>query len=148
MIPNSLRAVIDYLRSNKGTLLPYFITGGSAFLVDYLVFWILFSFSGLLFAANMVGLLSGFVISFLGNKYVSFGQKYASDSEPAQQKYSTILQLVSYGVLLIVNTLLSYALIFMAVVAGGDAYGGKVLAMIAIVIWNYFVYKKIIFSRA
>lgn len=118
----------------------YLVVGVTAFVADYLTFFLLEKIS-LIFVANTIALGIGFLISFYGNKHFVFG-----DTSQGPQKYRTGVQLAIYIALLGINTILTYGIISLFLSLGVDVLVSKVISMLFIVVWNFFIYRYIIFK--
>ncbi len=118
----------------------YLFVGGAAFIADYLTFILFGNFLSIFFA-NAIALSVGFVISFYGNKYLVFSAK-----DDKKQRYSTKVQMLIYIVLLGVNTLLTFGIISLLISFGADVLIAKVISMFFIVVWNFIIYRYIIFK--
>lgn len=130
------------LRDKKS--ITYLAVGGTAFVVDYLVFILLNQLTPTpLFYSNAIALVLGFLVSFFGNRIIVFGS-----GKGVKMRYSIQNQLYLYIILLAVNMLLSYLLIKGLETVGLDASVGKIVAMGAIICWNFIIYKRIIFRQA
>ena len=87
--------------------------------------------------ANIVGYSISFVYNFLMNRYWSF-----------QSTSSLSKQLLQYGILFGFNLLASCGIIYLfSDIFGLIPYISKLLAMGAIVSWNFVFYKKIIYRN-
>lgn len=95
-------------------------------------------FAGLWYiTSNTIAMSCGFCLSFLLNRYWSF--KSCDD-------YSR--QLLLNGTLFLVNLAVSNFLIYLFTSITGLPYTiSKLLVMGVIVMWNFIIYKKIIFRR-
>jgi len=123
-------------------IIKYLLVGFTAFFVDYFLFILLNKFTGLpIFFSNSAALVVGFLISFFGNRLYVF----AADEENTM-KHSLKKQLLLYVILLTINTFLTYLIIAGLEHLGVDVAIGKVVSMAFIIIWNYVLYKKIIFK--
>ncbi len=113
----------------------YLITGISAALLEYLIFNILFFLTKALYVSNTAGMTAGLVLSFALNRVWSFESRGRIDR-----------QLVMYIALFIVNLLISnYAIHILADVIGILPALSKAMVMGMIVIWNFVIYRKVIY---
>lgn len=134
--------VIKYISTSYRQIFLYLLVGGTTFMVDYGAFYVLFAYYGVpLFIANAVGLLAGFIVSFTGNRTVVFR------SNRSNTNLSIYKQLVLYGILLSLNTLLSYWVIKLCLFMGVAAVVGKIISMAVIILWNFVLYRNIIFKK-
>lgn len=130
------------LKSLNSNFFKYLAVGIVAFLSDYLSFYLLYYiFSIPLLYGNSIALITGFVISFFGNRIFVFN---ANDDVSANKLKK---QIVLYAVLLIFNSLFSYVIIRGFIHLGITELIGKITSMAAIVIWNFYLYKKVIFKK-
>ena len=117
-------------------LKKYMITGGLAFISEYIAFHLLLPEASK-FMANSVGMLIGFWISFLLNRYWSFASKD-----------KIYIQLLRYSVVFLINLIISNLLMYVF----SDRIGmhpsvSKLIIMCLIVGWNFLIFKKIIYKR-
>ena len=122
--------------------IKYLLVGGLAFAFDGGTFFVLTRALGQpIFVANLTGLILGFLVSFVGNRLFVFG------STRENSHFSPLLQVIIYGILLTLNTFISYGIIKLLGLAGVNSIVGKAIAMMFIVVWNFLIYQKIIFRR-
>ena len=136
-----MERVVWILQHNAHIIL-YGIVGLLTVGVDYGIF--LFTFKLLyfpIFIANALGLVCGFIVSFTGNRVFVF------KANKQNTHHSLLKQILLYGVLLSINTILSYGIIQLLITAGISPVIGKGVAIVAIAIWNFVIYKKIIFKK-
>jgi putative flippase GtrA len=125
---------------NKGTFHQfkrYVITGLASFTLEYLLFFILYRRVGLWYiSANAVVYVTIFWFNFLMNRYWSF-----------KSGGSLRRQLMLYCILFVFNlgaiTVLMYLL---SDVAGITPMISKIAVMGAVVLWNFVLYKKVIYK--
>lgn len=126
---------------NFSRFIKFLLVGGATFVADYGVFLTLVYIAGWsVFIANALGLLVGFMISFFGNRTLVFSSKDAH--------HSLAQQILLYGALLVVNTLLSYLIIQGASSLGLSLQLAKLIAMAFIVGWNFVIYGRVIFKQS
>ncbi|MCX7841985.1 MAG: GtrA family protein [Clostridia bacterium] len=114
----------------------YLFTGLSAAALEYGLFNLLI-WSGLAtyLAAHTVSMLAGFFLSFFLNKYWSFGSLG-----------NTARQLTLTGALFIINLGISNLLMYLLVdKLGFISQLSKLGVMALIVLWNFILFKKIIY---
>jgi putative flippase GtrA len=123
------------------SLLRYLIAGSSAFITEYGSFYVLFSALSLqLYVANSLSFSFGLLVSFSLNRMWAFnGGTY---------KRSGHHQFAIYFCLAAVNLLITNVLIGLLRHRGVDPLLGKVICMAMIICWNFFIYKRVIFSQA
>lgn len=124
-------------------LVKYGVTGASAVLTDYGTFALLFGLLKTpLFVATTCSLLAGFVVSFLLNRIWVF------EAHKDTAHKSARMQVVLYVLLLSFNTGFTYIFVKGLTEVGLNAYLGKLASIGVIMVWNYIIYKKIIFRLA
>lgn len=117
----------------------YAASGIFALLIDNVVFLIvLYIFSADLGLAVATGLTSGLIASFALNRQWTF-------KKTIDHKHSTSIQLGMYILLFIFNNVFTYFLVSSALVFGIIPIISKLIATACITLWNYVLYKKIIF---
>jgi len=88
------------------------------------------------YVAATLSFSASLIVNFLLNKYWSF----------AVRSY-TSQQIVMYSILVGINYLVGLALIDLATSNGASYIAGKLCALVLTTIWNYFLYKKVIFAN-
>lgn len=124
----------------NGRILKFLISGGSAALIEYVIFIIgvgLFpgSLSRNLF--HILGFIAGLCVSFLANKYWVFSDGELSNSTSQLIKF---LSLALFN-LLFSAIILNISVLFMA------EFLAKVITMAMIAVWNFVIMKKFIFKK-
>lgn len=116
----------------------YLISGLLSAGAEFVLLILLTEYAGLWYiASNSIAFASGFWISFLLNRYWSFSSKKHFGR-----------QLVQYSLLFIINLGLSTGFMYLlTTVAGLDYILSKVFVMGLIVLWNFIIYKKIIYRN-
>lgn len=119
----------------------YILVGGLAFATEFTVFLALYeTFSNLLLAQSL-SFLAGLLVSFLGNRNITFVSRKETYALNASR------QLIGYVVLALVNLALTNIVIHLLIDgAQVPAVVAKVLVMMMVVTWNYLIFNKIIFS--
>ncbi len=135
-----MRRIIETFK-NKQTLMSfikYLIVGGSSFLLDYLLFYLLFRKMNIdKVVSNSISIFIAFWFNFFLNRLWSF----KSDDK-------VVGQLLKYVGLMLFNMLFSNAFIYIINSNfGTDPVILKVIAMSIIVIWNFILYKTVIFKK-
>lgn len=134
------KKIFDFFLGERslGQLIRYLITGISSFILEYLLFYYLFRL--LLInelIANSIALAIVFWFNFLMNRYWSFKSK---------NKLSK--QLLLYGLLFAFNISISNVFIYGAsVILGMSPLISKILIMCLIVLWNFILYKTVIYKK-
>lgn len=122
----------------KQQIARYLMVGGSAAALEFVAFLIANKlFDWQLFWAHALGFMLGLIFSFLLNKFFVF------QSQQSQQAHRQLLQ---YSLLALVNLLLG-ALILYALrdYANFPAWLAKAASMLSIVLWNFIIFKKVIY---
>lgn len=123
-------------------ILLYIISGVLALIVDYLVFILsYYTLNQSLTVSVPAGLTAGLVVSFLLNKMWTFG---VSKKVGIRQ---TTRQVILYLLLFIINNLFTIYAIDWSTQEGGSAALAKVGTTIVITLWNFVLYKKVIFRQ-
>jgi putative flippase GtrA len=123
----------DKILSNRP--IKFILTGGIAFSVEYtsFIFLVYFVDSNLVIS-NIVSFGLGLVTSFLLNKNWVFGNKEKSKRQPILYLALALFNLaVSTLIIGTVGKIIEPAII-------------KIVMVIMIAVWNYFIYKYFIFS--
>ena len=121
-------------------LSSYILIGIAAFLTEYISFLLIITTISKLLVAQTISFLMGLIISFFGNRNITFMK---TDS----YALSGHSQLWRYVLLALCNLLLTNALIYLLVhKAGIDPVIAKVLVMGSVVAWNYLIFSKVIFK--
>lgn len=117
----------------------YVLIGVVAFTVEYVVFVGLFHVINSLIVAQSLSFISGLLISFFGNKNVTF-------NSTEQYQLSSVSQLWRYLVLALTNLLLSN-LVIQLLVQYIPAEIAKLFVMGVIIAWNYIIFNRVIFKK-
>ncbi|MDB5180431.1 MAG: hypothetical protein JWO54_189 [Candidatus Saccharibacteria bacterium] len=118
-------------------LTKFLLSGGTAALVEYVVFLLLQHFMVGLLIANSISFLCGFVVSFILNR------SWVFSSNGAVKK-----QLGSYTILAGINFLISNGVLWLLVEALNiPSPVAKLFTMVMIACWNYVLFSKIIFKN-
>ena len=120
-------------------LIRYLLVGFSSFALDYGIFALLYRGFGVMeVVANSVSVFIAFWYNFLLNRWWSFG------SEEAMGR-----QMMQYLLLMLFNMGFSNLFIYITHQwVGLNPMFGKILAMAMIVLWNFVIYKMVIFRRS
>lgn len=118
----------------------YVASGLTSAAIEYGLFVMIFGMSGILVLANSLSFAAGLVISFILHKAWSFG---------GSQEHTTSKQFIGYGFLALINLILTnlfiIGLVEVLLIAPLIA---KVAVMALIVVWNFFIMKRILFKEA
>ena len=116
--------------------IKYLMVGGSSAAIELVLFQLLSAvFAIPLAAANVTAVVVSTVFNFLVNRNVTF----KSTSNPLRS-------LVLYLLLFALNTTFSTAVISLLAAQGIYPLVAKVCTMACIVLWNFVLYKKVIFK--
>ncbi len=121
-------------------LFHYAISGGTAFTIEYgsfLIFYYEFHLSAVL--ANTISFSLGLVTSFLLNRFWVFAHD--------KQKKKMVHQMSLYLVTGLFNLIITDIMIHFIVKAGVPAFIAKILLVIIVAFWNFFIFKRIIFMQ-
>lgn len=116
----------------------YVITGLTSFGIEYLLFLALYRLVKLWYIqANSLAMMTGFIVSFFLNRLWSF-----------QSKDNFFRQLILYNVLFALNLGISNLLMYLfSDVLRVLPLISKVMVMGLIAMWNFVIYKEIIYRR-
>jgi len=116
----------------------YVISGILSAVIEYLSIIILTEYMRLWYiASNTIGMTCGFCLGFFLNRYWSF-----------KSKGSLVHQIFLYGTLFLINLILSNALLyFLTSIVYIKYTASKLFAMGLIAMWNFIIYKKLIFKN-
>lgn len=120
-------------------LIRYLFSGGSAFLTEYLIFLVLFYVAkSNITTANILSFISGFGVSFLLNRSWVF--------KSSNQHYRIKTQIIYYVGLGIFN--LVFSTISVNIIHNyTPGYLAKMSVVVLIAVWNYTIYKKVLFRE-
>lgn len=116
----------------------YITSGILSAALEYFLIIMLTEFAGFWYiVSNTIAMSGGFCLSFILNRYWSF------------KSYSKISrQLLLNGLLFLINLALSNALMYLLTGVTGLPYTmSKLIAMGIIAIWNFIIYKGVIFRK-
>lgn len=132
-----IKTLIEAHRPLIKKLLRYVMTGGSAFVLEYLLFLLLKDGLHLYYvAANAVVYTLMFWFTFLMNKYFTFGAKGKMGA-----------QLIRYILLYAFNLCVTNGLLYvLCSLLGLSPYIGKVLVSGMVVLWNFPIYRYFIYT--
>lgn len=120
----------------RNSFIRYAISGVLTVLTDVLVLVLLKEFAHVdVYLAATISFGASLLVNFLLNKYWAFGvRSYTSQ------------QIVMYGILVSINYAVGLGLIGFAMNSGGSYVIGKISALVLTTLWNFFIYKYIIFA--
>ena len=134
----NIRKIRIYITPN---IIKYLAVGIGSFIADYCIFLTLYYALGFSTAvAAPVGLVVGLIVNFTINKIWSFGNREI-------KKKDLIRQLTFYVLLVVFNSMFTYIFIeWLKYSYDVEARISKLLASVCTILWNYIIYKKIIFK--
>lgn len=120
-------------------LQKYFVAGGSAFAVEYLLFVVLSSPVRLnVFIANSVSFVAGMATSFSLNRLWAFKKN--------RFRLRGHHQFALYASLAIVNLVLTNIGIGLLIHQGLQSMVAKLVVMVVIIAWNFVIFRRFIFA--
>jgi putative flippase GtrA len=117
----------------------YVVSGGTAFVIEYVCFVAILYITNNLFIANSISFIVGVLAGFAFHKFWTFSgaHQHAARSQTIATVFLGILNLGLTNVF--IGTLVN-ALNFPPLIA-------KVIVILMIVVWNYIIFNKIIFKH-
>jgi putative flippase GtrA len=127
---------MDFVRRSLDySVVRFMISGGIAAFVEYIIFIICIIFLGLILS-NVISFTAGLAISFMLNRRWVF-----------DVNNNTIRRLLYYLVLSFINVAVGTGFIWILVNSVGVwQYVAKILVMAMIAMWNFVIYKRVIFK--
>lgn len=114
----------------------YLLVGGLCFLADVAILWVLHTGFGVpLAVATPVAFLLSFVVTYSAQRLLAF----RSESRVAPSVFR-------YTVLVAFNTLATTGIVWAVDAIGWHWFVGKVIAVTATTLWNFFAYKHWVFA--
>ena len=139
MSARRVNSAVDYAK-NTG-LNRYLVAGGSAFATEYGMFLVLYQLLGVqVYVANSVSFCCGLAVSFSLNRLWAF--------RAASFKLRGHHQFLIYTSLAVFNLIMINVIVGILKSQGLNPLVGKVVAMCVIVVWNFLIFKRIIFKAA
>lgn len=133
-MPNRLRDAARRVWSHSAV--RYLVVGGFCFLVDVMLLWIAHELLGVpLPIATPVAFLASFAVTYTMQRIVAF----ASDSK-------VVPSVARYTALVVFNTLATTGIVWAVDAMAGGWFIGKVIAVVATTVWNYFAYRYWVFA--
>lgn len=124
------------IRLWSSSAVRYLMVGGFSFVFDFGVLWLLYEvFHVPLPISTPVAFLLSFVVTYTLQRTVAFR---ASDGVAPS--------VVRYAILVAVNTVATTAIVWASDAIGLPWAVGKVTAVVATTVWNYFLYKHWVFA--
>ena len=126
----------DSLKALVSQIVRYAVVGGASAAFELIVFQILYALAGMGIApSNTIALVASTVVNFTMNRSLAF----KSSANPARS-------LMLYLVLFAFNTTFSTLAITWLVGLGIHSAVAKLMTMVCIVMWNFVLYRKVIFK--
>lgn len=114
----------------------YLVVGGFCFLVDVALLWLAHDVLGIPLAiATALAFLLSFAVTYTLQRIVAF----SSDA-------GVVMSVGRYTALVIFNTLATTAIVWAIAATGSPWIVGKVAAVVATTVWNYFAYRHWVFA--
>ncbi|MFF2493071.1 GtrA family protein [Agromyces sp. NPDC058064] len=119
------------------SVIRYLAVGGFCFVVDVALLWLAHEALGVPLAISApIAFLASFAVTYTMQRVVAF----ASDAK-------VVPSVGRYTVLVIFNTIATTVIVWGVDALGGEWLVGKVLAVAATTVWNYFIYRYWVFTR-
>lgn len=130
----------NFRKLTEKSFFKFLIVGGTAFVIDYGSFYTLYFILGItLYIANSISFGLGLITSFLLNRLWTFSNRNFTKKAHHQFGFFSALALV--------NLFLSNVFIGLLNHIGISPRFGKIITIAVIAIWNYHLYKKLIFTE-
>jgi putative flippase GtrA len=113
----------------------YLLVGGFCFLVDVGLLWLAHDVLGAPLAfATPIAFLASFAVTYTLQRVIAF----ASDAK-------VVPSVARYTALVVFNTIATTAIVWLIDGAGWGWLAGKIVAVVATTVWNYFAYRYWVF---
>ena len=132
-----LRARIG-ARLGSGHPVRFLVVGGGSAAAEFLTFTTAVHAGLLPTAANAVSFVVGLVLSFTGYRLWSFAGDHVISGRS---------QFAGYLGLALVNLVITSTLIHLFVAAGLAPWASKLICMVMVTTWNFFLLNRVIFRR-
>lgn len=114
----------------------YLVVGGFCFIVDVGLLWLAHDLIGIPLAiATPIAFLASFAVTYTTQRLVAF----ASDSK-------VVPSVARYTALVVFNTIATTGIVWSLDELTGNWFAGKVIAVVATTVWNYFAYRYWVFA--
>jgi len=123
------------MKKSLGQFVGFIVAGGSATLVNYSLFAVLYWWGVNYLMASAIGYISGIAVSFTINRLVVFKD---AATRPHQLLRYTLIYLGALGVQL--------GLLETGVRLGLDPFVANAIALVIVVVVNFFVIRRFVFS--
>ena len=128
--------MLKLIRPHVSQFALYVVSGGTAAVVDFGSYYLLFHFGMWYITASIISSILGFWTAFLCHKYFVFKKKEAFMKHLG--KYCLVDALRTGLSLIILYGLVEYTPV-------GEEIG-KILSMGSVVFWNFFLYKIFVYT--
>lgn len=125
-------------RLDSGHLVRFLVVGGGSAAAEFLTFQAVVRAGLLPTAANAVSFVVGLVLSFTGYRLWSFAGDHVISGRS---------QFAGYLGLALVNLGITSTLIHLFVAAGLAPWASKLICMVMVTTWNFFLLNRVIFRR-
>ncbi|WP_311243185.1 GtrA family protein [Microbacterium sp. WCS2018Hpa-23] len=133
-MPQPVRASAQRLWSNSAV--RYLVVGGFCFVVDVALLWLAHEIIGMpLAVATPLSFLASFAVTYTLQRIVAFD----SDAK-------VVASVARYTALVIFNTIATTGIVWVIDALGGGWLIGKVVAVVATTVWNFFAYRHWVFA--
>lgn len=131
-----LKKIQSFILSDPKKVFKFLVSGGLAAIVEYVTFILTVHAIQVIFA-NAISFLCGLIVSFTLNKYWVFRSDKSANEE-----------FIRYFILATIN--LTISTIFITILVNSAhvvPFIAKLIMMILIAAWNYFIFAKLIFKN-
>lgn len=129
------------LSKRNSSLFKYIVVGVGSLAVDYVALLFLYRIINVdLALATFVSFLMGLTVNFVLNKFWAFQAK--------NDKMNNIFQTATYLLLVAFNSLFTVIAVVRLEAIDIPPEISKPLSVVMITLWNYVLYKKVIFKKA
>ena len=142
-----MKNLLKKLKNNQAFW--FSVIGGINTALDFIILFVLTSFGVKIFIANIFSTGITFIISFLMNKKITF--KSVSNNKKELIREMVLFILVTlFGLWVIQNIIISTAMPFFENLFKNKRISlllSKLIATIFSLIWNFILYKKVVFKK-
>lgn len=133
-MPQPVRAAVRRLWSHSAV--RYLVVGGFCFVVDVALLWLAHEIFGLPLAiATPLSFLASFAVTYTLQRIIAFD----SDAK-------VVPSVARYTALVVFNTVATTGIVWVVDQLGGGWLIGKVVAVVATTVWNFFAYRHWVFA--
>ena len=142
-----MKNLLKKLKNNQAFW--FSVIGGINTVLDFIILFVLTSFGTKIFIANIFSTGTTFIISFLMNKKITF--KSVSNNKKELIREMVLFILVTlFGLWVIQNIIISFTMPIFENLLKNKQLSlllSKFLATIFSLIWNFILYKKVVFKK-